>query len=63
MTTNSIIQILDFQNQVTALEKRLEPFIEANPLDPEVVGMRLELARMQGQLEARLEIAEIISRN
>lgn len=61
MANNPIITILDFQNQVANLKERLAPFIADNPLDPEVVKMRLELARMEGQLEARLEIAEILS--
>lgn len=63
MATNGIVQILAFQIQVTSLQKRLAPFIASDPLDPEVFKMRLELARMEGQLEARLEIAEILSRN
>lgn len=60
MASNSLVQILEFQNQIQDLEERLKPFIEANPYDPEVVKLRLDLAYQKGKLEAHLEFQEIL---
>jgi hypothetical protein len=63
MTTNSIVEILNLQNQIQDLETRLAPLIEQDPYNPSIIDLRLDLARMTGALGAHLEIAEIISRN
>lgn len=63
MASNTIVNILAYQNQVAELKKRLEPFIETIPYHPEVVKLRLDLAYMEGQLAAHLEVAEIIHRS
>ena len=58
---NSVIEILNLQNQVASLEQRIAPFIESDPLNPEVVKVRLQIEFTKGQLHTWLEVAEKLS--
>ena len=61
MARNEIVTILDYQNQITELKKRLQPFVDAEPNNPVVFELRLEIAYLEGKLAANLELAEFIN--
>jgi hypothetical protein len=63
MTTNSLVEILHLQNQVKTLQDRIQPFIESDPLNPDVVAVRLQIEFTKGQLSVWLEVAEKLSLN
>lgn len=61
MTTNAIVEVLNLQNQVKTLEDRIAPFIESDPLNPDVIAVRLQIEFTKGQLSVWLEVAEKLS--
>lgn len=63
MPTNAVVEVLKLQGQVKSLEERIAPFILSDPLNPEVVAVRLQIEFTKGQLHTWLEVAEILSRN
>lgn len=61
MLTNSVVEILNLQNQIKGLEDRLARLIQQDPYNPKVVEARLDLAFIKGQLHVWLEVAEKLS--